>query len=75
MAVNPRARIEIMHSKRGVQVITKTWSALGFEWLGASNPILPKLLTELRETGKAQITDASGTAYLTLIDPIDLPEA
>lgn len=73
MAVNPKARIQITHSSRGTQTIVKTWSALGWEWFGPKNPILPTLLANLRATGKAQVTDASGTAYLELLEPIDLP--
>lgn len=70
MEVNAKARIEIMHSKRGLQSITKTWSGIGWDWLGAKNPLLPEILKSLHETGKAEVTDASGTAYLKALDPM-----
>ena len=70
MKVNAAARIEIMHSKRGLQVIVKSWSGVGWEWLGPKNPLLPEVLKSLHETGKAEITDESGTAYLKALDPM-----
>lgn len=66
MKVNARALIEITHSKRGLTKIEKTWAAIGFEWLGAKNPLLPELLKSLHETGKAQVTDSNGTTYMRL---------
>ena len=68
--VNPKARIEITHSAYGDRVIRKSWAALGFEWLGAKNPALPKLLKELHETGTAIYEDAKGTATLKALEPL-----
>jgi hypothetical protein len=73
MKVNPKARIEIMHSARGLQTIQKTWSGIGFDWLGANNPLLPKILKELHETGVSHIKDASGTTSLRALDKMYLP--
>lgn len=74
MKVNSQAQIKIMHSARGVQVIEKTWSALGWEWFGPKNPILPKLLHDLAEKGEAQIEDASGVCYFTTTDKMYIEE-
>lgn len=69
--VNPRARIEITHSKRGTQSVIKTWSALGWEWLGPKNPLLPKLLEDLASTGRAQIDEGEhGVTYFRALDPL-----
>lgn len=73
MKVNPQARIEIMHSARGLQVIQKTWSGIVFEWLGPSNPLLPKILKELHETGVSHVKDPSGTTSLRALDKMYLP--
>lgn len=70
MKVNAAAKIEITHSKRGPQAIIKTWSGIGWGWLGPKNPLLPEVLKSLHETGKAEITDESGTTYLKALDPM-----
>ena len=51
MKANPKARIQIMHSKRGTQVVEKTWSALGWEWFGSKHPDLPMIFEELKTKG------------------------
>lgn len=70
--VNPNARIIVSHSERGLTTIETTWATIGFEWLGPKNPILPKLLKSLHETGNAQVTDESGTTFLRNLDPMYL---
>lgn len=73
MAVNAKCLIEVTCSKRPFQKIVKSWSAIGFEWFGANNPVLPKLLGEMRTNKMAVHTDADGTVYtFTPLDEVDL---
>lgn len=74
MKVNGKARIEITHSARGMTTVTKTWAALGFEWFGAKNPVLPGLLKSLHETGKGEYLDGAGTLYFVAKDPMYVSE-
>lgn len=76
MKPNPKARIEITHSKRFGQSIVKTWSALGWEWFGPKHPALPVIYEALRATGKATYSgnDSDGTFYFKSLDNIELPE-
>lgn len=74
MKVNGRAKISITHSGHPGKSTVKTWSGVGFEWLGSKNPELGRLLGDLATTGKAEYVDDKGTAYLTLDDQILIPD-
>lgn len=63
----PATEVELTHSKRPFQSIVKTWSAFGFEWLGAKNPLVKTIYETLIAYGVATITDDSGTLTIKLI--------
>lgn len=72
MAVNGKCRVEVTCSKRPFQKVVKTWAAIGFEWFGANNPVLPKLLDDMRANNIAVHEDHDGTVYtFTPLDGID----
>lgn len=73
MKVNGRAKISITHSAHPGKSIDKTWSGVGFEWLGAKHPELGRILGDLATTGKSEVDDGKGMAYLTLKDNILIP--
>nr|DAF93383.1 MAG TPA: KTSC domain [Myoviridae sp. ctshb19] len=73
MKVNGRAKISITHSAHPGKTANKTWSGVGFEWLGAKHPELGRILGDLATTGKAEVDDGKGMAYLTLKDNILIP--
>ncbi|AFH14720.1 hypothetical protein LU11_gp189 [Pseudomonas phage Lu11] len=74
MKVNPKAKIDITHSAHPGKSTTKSWSGVGFEWLGAKNPELDRILGELYKNGKAEVDDGKGIATLVLKDKILVPE-
>lgn len=79
MKVNGRAEISITHDAYPGKSTVKTWSGVGFEWLGAKHPELGRILGELATTGKAEVDDGKGKAHLTLkgtiLVPADAPTA
>lgn len=71
--VNGKCEIEVTCSKRPFQTVTKTWAAIGFEWFGANNPVLPDLLAQMREKKDAVYEDRDGVVYVfTPKGPIDV---
>lgn len=75
MKVNGRAKISITHSAHPGKSTTKTWSGVGYEWLGAKHPELGRILSDLATTGKAEVNDGKGTAYMTLEGSILVPDS
>lgn len=64
---NPNCKLEVTHSKRPMQNVELTWSRLCFGYLGGSHPEIPKILEELKSSGKSKVTDASGTLHIKRI--------
>jgi hypothetical protein len=74
MMVNGRAKVIITHEAYPGKSTTKTWSGVGFEWLGAKNPELGRILGELYTKGTSQVNDGKGLATITLDGNILIPK-
>jgi len=74
MKVNSKAKIHITHAAHPGKSTTKTWSGVGFEWLGSKNPELGRILGELYTKGTSQVDDGKGLATLTLDGEILIPK-
>lgn len=61
--VNSKCRIEVTCSKRPMQTVTKTWSAIGWEWFGVNHPALPELLNQMISDGMGVYTDEHDIVY------------
>lgn len=70
MKVNAKAKINITHSRRGFQVIEKTWAELVWGWFGPKDSRIPKLIDDLHKNKIAKITDQDGTLVFMTTDPM-----
>jgi len=71
MAANPKCRLEVTHSARGLTVLNTTWSDLGWRLFGGDATKLQPLFDSLKATKKAEYVDESGTLYITAIDNVE----
>lgn len=69
---NPDAVIVCRHSARDLQTIEVKWSELGWRYLGAKNPSLPRILEELATKGRSTYEDESGQLVMTTKDAMYL---
>lgn len=71
MPANPKCKIKLMHSARGMTVLETTWSGLGWDLFGGNEVALKPIYESLKATKKAEYTDASGTLYIEALGDID----
>lgn len=70
MGANPKCRLEITHSKRGLRVLEMTWSEFGWKMFGGNSEKLKPIFESLKSTKRAEYTDESGTLYIKAMDDI-----
>jgi len=72
MAANPKCKVEIMHSARGLQVLTMSWSDFAWRMFGGNSQVLKPIYESLKSTKVATYKDDSGTLTIKAIDNVDI---
>ena len=71
MSANPKCKIKLTHSARGLRVLETTWSDFGWRYFGGDEKLLRPIYESLKSTKKAEYTDSSGTLYIEALGDID----
>lgn len=71
MPANPKCKIKLMHSTRGLTVLETTWAKLCCEYFMMDISSIAPIYESLKATKRAEHIDESGTLYIETLGDID----